>query len=513
MKYILFAFLLFCCSNAYSQNAKPYYQSHDSLDFTKYLSGVKSAYLVVNDDYASYVKHNPEGVHALALLGMLDYLKAIGFPNASWGTHHNTPLLTPSVCDLVKVIMNWGYTEDIINDISMSFISCNSDTFQFVAEKVIWNNPLTYYRKAFYRSFLSAYGYKRNINPKNRLKLPVEMTEWNEEKLKAHFLANGIDRFEGIYEGAIKTSTIPKYKLAVLKSQGGYQLIYLGGANNQEDWEEGEMLGKLNATSSSILFKANWRMMNKVENNGAYVSFEEGFMSLLLQEQEKSIYLKIFPTTEDEVNERNVVKSGTGFGLALTGLIVTNSHVVHGARKINIKGIQGDFIKTYTAKILVEDKNNDLAILQITDSGFVSLGEIPFTIAPKSADVGSPVYALGYPMKALMGDEIKLTNGIISAKSGFKGDVSSYQISVPLQPGNSGGPLFDVDGNLVGIVNAKLVSGENVSYAVKVAYLTHLLELLPNYPKLQTVNSLKGKQLPDQVKVLHKFVYLIEVNN
>ncbi len=512
MKYYLLAFLLVAGVNAHSQNAKPYYQSSDSLDLAKYLSGVKNAYLVVSDEYVAYVKHNSEGVHALALLGMLDYLNAIGFPNASWGTQQNTPLLTPSACDLVRVTMNWGYAEDIINDISMSFITCNNDTFQFVAEKVIWDNPLTFYRNAFYRSFLGAYGYKRNINPKNRLKLPVELTEWNEEKLKAHFLANGIERFEGIYEGAIRTSVIPKYKLAVLKSQSGYQLIYLGGANNQEDWVEGELLGKLTATSSSIMFKANWRMMNKFENNSAYVSFEEGLMSLLMQGQDKSIYLKIFPTTEDEVTERNVVKSGTGFGLVSNGLIVTNSHVVHGARKISIKGVQGDFTKSYTAKILVEDKNNDLAILQITDSGFVSLGKIPFTLATKSADVGSSVYALGYPMKALMGDEIKLTNGIISAKSGFKGDVSSYQITVPIQPGNSGGPLFDANGELVGIVKSKIEKGENVSYAVKVAYLTHLLDLLPGYPKLQTVNTLKGKQLPEQVKVLNKFVYIIEVN-
>jgi hypothetical protein len=102
--------------------------------------------------------------------------------------------------------------------------------------------------------------------------------------------------------------------------------------------------------------------------------------------------------------------------------------------------------------------------------------------------------------------------GIISSKSGFKGDVTSYQISVPLQPGNSAGPLFDFNGDLIGIVNAKLTIGENVSYAVKASYLRNLIELLPITPKLQTVNLIAGKNLTDQVKIINKYVYLVEVN-
>jgi S1-C subfamily serine protease len=140
------------------------------------------------------------------------------------------------------------------------------------------------------------------------------------------------------------------------------------------------------------------------------------------------------------------------------------------------------------------------------------LGNIPYTINPKSSDVGSSVFVLGYPLKALMGDEIKLTNGIISSKSGFQGDITTYQISVPLQPGNSGGPLFDSNGNLIGIVNAKLIVGENVSYAIKSPYLMNLIDLLPTPPKLPTINLLVGKQLTDQVKLINKFVYIIEIN-
>jgi hypothetical protein len=159
---------------------------------------------------------------------------------------------------------------------------------------------------------------------------------------------------------------------------------------------------------------------------------------------------------------KNISKSGTAFAITSNGLIVTNSHVINGSTKINVKGVNGDFSKSYPANLLIEDKNNDLAILKIADSSYALLDSIPFDITSKSIDVGSNVYALGYPLKAVMGNEIKLTNGIISSNSGFKGDVTTYQITVPLQPGNSGGPLFDSNGDLVGVVNSKLDVGENV---------------------------------------------------
>lgn len=209
---------------------------------------------------------------------------------------------------------------------------------------------------------------------------------------------------------------------------------------------------------------------------------------------------------------KSATSSGTGFGISSDGIIATNSHVINGSSKIIVRGVNGDFTKSYSAKLLTEDKNNDLAIIQITEPSFTSLGEIPFTIANRTSDVGSSVFAMGYPLKAIMGDEIKLTNGIISSKSGYRGDVTTYQISVPLQPGNSGGPLFDQNGNLVGIVNAKLTMGENVSYAVKSQYLLNLLDLLTTTSKIPTANILTGKQLTDQVKLINKFVYIIEVN-
>ena len=98
----------------------------------------------------------------------------------------------------------------------------------------------------------------------------------------------------------------------------------------------------------------------------------------------------------------------------------------------------------------------------------------------KISEVGEDVFTIGYPMNSVMGNNYKVTNGIISSLSGMSDDIRYMQISVPLQPGNSGGPLFNKNGNIMGITSAKLngkaigTSIENVSYAIKAIYLINM---------------------------------------
>lgn len=93
-----------------------------------------------------------------------------------------------------------------------------------------------------------------------------------------------------------------------------------------------------------------------------------------------------------------------------------------------------------------------------------------------------------------------------------------YQISVPLQPGNSGGPLFNYEGDVIGITSARLNSKavgtdiENVNYAIKISYLLNLYNMLPNVEKLSTTPTQTEKELQDHVKLLKNYVCLIKVN-
>ena len=119
---------------------------------------------------------------------------------------------------------------------------------------------------------------------------------------------------------------------------------------------------------------------------------------------------------------------------------------------------------------------------------------------------------MGYPLTNDLGEEIKLTNGLTSSTTGFQNDITSYQVSSPVQPGNSGGPLFDKNGNLVGIINAKYQGAENVSYAIKAIYLKTLMELCSDTMKVPAINRIMGKTLPEQVSIAKNFIFIIEIN-
>lgn len=208
--------------------------------------------------------------------------------------------------------------------------------------------------------------------------------------------------------------------------------------------------------------------------------------------------------------------TGTGFLIAEDGLIATNYHVIDGASNIKIKGVNGDFSKIYNAIIKSEDKENDIAILKIEDPSFTSLETPPYIINHTIADVATKAYTLGYPMRSIMGDEIKFTDGRISAKSGLNGELHAYSITVPIQPGNSGGPLFDYNGNVIGItshgVSRERFNTENANCAIKSNYLLNLIGMLDYTPNLPTTNKVSNLDIPEQIKLLKKFVYSIEVD-
>lgn len=314
---------------------------------------------------------------------------------------------------------------------------------------------------------------------------------------------------EGIYENAIETPNSPKYEIGIVKTGDGYTLVYLNGGDNSI-WKEGDVKAYLTNTANPNLFKVKWYLGNKDVNENLYITFDNAMMKVVWTDgNPEQLYIKLFPLSNN--GNTNITSSGTGFALSSDGLIVSNYHVVNGSNSITVKGINGNFSTSYKAKVVVSDKNNDLAIIQIDDNSFTNISKIPYIIKSTSSDVGENVFVLGYPLRASMGDEIKLTNGIISSKTGFQGDITSYQISAPVQPGNSGGPLFDKFGNLIGVINAKHTGAENVSYAIKVSYLKNVIDLLPTTPMLSNINTLTNLSLSDQVKQLNKFVYIIEI--
>lgn len=202
--------------------------------------------------------------------------------------------------------------------------------------------------------------------------------------------------------------------------------------------------------------------------------------------------------------------SGTGFALS-NGYVVTNFHVVDGADSIVIHETENS--TSYVAHVVNFDKKNDLAILHVSDNSFSGYGQIPYSIRTSLLEVGEKVWALGFPMTDVMGNEIKFTDGVISSKSGTNGDISYYQMTVPIQPGNSGGPLFDAKGNISGItsagLNRELFSTENVNYSIKISYLLNLIESSSLAEVLPHGCELNKLPVTDAIKIAKNYVYYI----
>jgi S1-C subfamily serine protease len=223
-------------------------------------------------------------------------------------------------------------------------------------------------------------------------------------------------------------------------------------------------------------------------------------------------FIKEYPTPsmyEEADNPQPSEWTGTGFAIG-NGYIVTNNHVAGEAKTISIKGVKGDMNTGYSAEVVATDKVNDIAILRISDSQFSGFGTIPYAVQQRMADVGEDVFVLGYPLTQALGNEIKLTNGIISSRTGYQGNISTYQMSAPVQPGNSGGPMFDNKGNVIGIVVAGVPGAENVGYAIKTSYLNILIESAGLNIKFPTNNSISALSLAEKVKRVKNFVFYIE---
>lgn len=222
-------------------------------------------------------------------------------------------------------------------------------------------------------------------------------------------------------------------------------------------------------------------------------------------------FVKDYPPQSEYEKIQQVDWTGSGFAIA-DGYIATNYHVTTGAKNIRIKGVDGDMDKTYKAVVVASDSDHDISILRVVDKDFDSFGSIPYAIGKAMVDVGDEVYVLGYPKVSSMGLEVKLTEGVISSSSGYKGAGSMYQISAAVQPGNSGGPLFNDEGVAIGIVCGKHSDTDNAGYAVKISYL-HSLINSSNLKINLSENHIKDKKLSKQVKKIKPYVYLIECSS
>ena len=174
--------------------------------------------------------------------------------------------------------------------------------------------------------------------------------------------------------------------------------------------------------------------------------------------------------------------TGTGFFITADGYFITCFHVVVNSGRITLRNLKGE---TFEARAIAVDRTNDLALLKAEVRDGVRFKPLPLG-ASGEVRRGAAIVTMGFPNISQQGIEPKVTDGIINSFSGANNDARVFQISAPIQTGNSGGPLITMDGNVIGVVASKLDAQaiarqtgdipQNVNYAIKSQYVHDMLD-------------------------------------
>jgi len=196
---------------------------------------------------------------------------------------------------------------------------------------------------------------------------------------------------------------------------------------------------------------------------------------------------------------------GTAFAISQDGYLITSYHLIKGARLIYIENSNN---KKFKADMIYAD--NDMAILKINDTTFTSLPPLPYMIKSKSTEVGENVFTLGYPR-----EDIVYGEGSVSAATGYEGDTISLQVSVPVNPGNSGGPLFDAQGNVIGLILGKHSESEAAAFALKSSFIIEGLKIAGEEKTIPVnkKNSIKYLKRSEQLKKIRDYVFVVKAYN
>jgi S1-C subfamily serine protease len=242
-----------------------------------------------------------------------------------------------------------------------------------------------------------------------------------------------------------------------------------------------------------------------VAQNLQLVRHEIANIKATQQKQEKDIQ-NLKENTETATPAAQANYTGTGFALSNDGYIITNYHVVDGAENIQVRLRNG---KVVPASVVAYEPKNDIAMLKVDDKHFrFSKGELPYSFMAGKAALGANVYTLGFPQ-----DEIVYNEGYISSSNGYQGDSNQYRLEVPAGPGQSGAPVVDEDGTVVGIIRSKDEGTEGTTYAVTSKTLLRLLRDVPKdkRPRLPVGNRLSGLSRQQQVEKLQDFTCMVQV--
>lgn len=224
----------------------------------------------------------------------------------------------------------------------------------------------------------------------------------------------------------------------------------------------------------------------------------------------KSSQNNIIKTIQSDIAATKVPEitlGGTGFALSNDGYIATNYHVVKDANNISV---QTNDKAEHKAYIVGVDPSNDLAILKIEDAQFkFGKSSIPYQLSNHASLIGLKVFTVGYPQ-----DDMVYNEGYISCEKGFQGDTLSYQLEIVSNPGQSGSPILDQSGNIIGLITGKKTNTSATTYAIQSKALLALVKDLPDHIKINLPDgkSLKRQERTEQVNSIKNYIVTVKTS-
>jgi S1-C subfamily serine protease len=193
---------------------------------------------------------------------------------------------------------------------------------------------------------------------------------------------------------------------------------------------------------------------------------------------------------------------GTGFLIDPKGYLVTSAHVIAQADSVYVVNAEGDYFK---AEVLAANDQTDIAILKIDDRRFEPMKALPYGFKKSGADLGEPIFTLGFPRTDIVYNE-----GYLSAKTGYNGDTIAYQIAISANPGNSGGPIFNNQGEVIGVLSGKQTTAEGVVFSSRSINIYRAIQDLKaenNSIKLNTGSQVKNLSRVQKIKKMESCIF------
>jgi serine protease Do len=273
-------------------------------------------------------------------------------------------------------------------------------------------------------------------------------------------------------------------------------------------WMKNKAAFAVAASFLALVFVSLYSIQHNTKQNGSYEMMRRELVKIQNSQN------RLIRNVNSHKKENKVVKAaqfgGTGFAITANGYLCTNFHVIDKADSIYVQNSKGD---SYKVKVVYQDPQYDIAILKIVDKDFTPLANLPYKLKKFNSGMGEHVYTLGYPK-----DDAVLGEGYLSSNTGFGGDSLSYQVDIRVNPGNSGGPLLDNQGNIIGVISAKESQADGAAYAIKSKYILEAMRAIPQDSLQNNVayikkSALQGLIRTKQIEKMQDYVFMIKVYN